>query len=210
MPQSQIRKEKQKAILMKREIMVEEYQIIDIEIIELGDSTSKFVEGFECDIKDLSDFLKEDALKQMREAVNRTFLWMSRKEKKLIAYVTICADAINLDGGQKEEMVLKGIRYKSLPAMKICRMGVTKGLIRKKLGTKMIAFAINRALKVHQESACRYITLDAKNDDDIQWQLKPIHFYKVMGFKELKRRKKGNVIHMYKDLYAMIEPRLKP
>lgn len=187
-----------------------EYLTSDIEIIELGDSTSKFIENFDCDIKDLGDFLREDALHQMKEAVNRTFLWMSRKDQKLISYITICSDAINLDGGQKEEMVLRGIKYKSLPAMKICRMSVRKDLKRCKIGTKMIAFAINRALRVHQECACRYITLDAKNDEDIPSHLKPIHFYKAMGFKELKRRKKDNVIHMYKDLYTLIEPRLKP
>jgi GNAT superfamily N-acetyltransferase len=188
----------------------EKYPIIDIEILELGDSTSKFIEGFECDIKELTNFLQEDALKQMKEAVNRTFLWMSRKDQKLIAYVTICSDAINLDSGQKEEMLFRGIRYKSLPAMKICRMGVRKDLMRRGLGTKMIAFAINRALKIHQEAACRYITLDAKNDEKIPEHSKPIHFYKSMEFKELKRRKKDNVVHMYKDLYALMEPRLKP
>ena len=64
----------------------EKYPVNDIEIILLGDSTSKFIEDFECDIKELEDFLKDDALFQKKESINITYLWMSRKEKKLISY----------------------------------------------------------------------------------------------------------------------------
>ena len=134
---------------MVGEVQVKAYPSNDIEILELGDSTSKFIADFECEIKELENFLKEDALYQMKESVNRTFLWMSRKDKKLISYITICADAINLDKIRKEEMAKKHIKYKSLPALKICRMGVRKDLSRRGIGKKMVAFAIKRTLKIN-------------------------------------------------------------
>ncbi|MFH1588738.1 MAG: GNAT family N-acetyltransferase [Candidatus Diapherotrites archaeon] len=189
--------------------MQEEFLSENIEIIELGDSTSKFIEGFECAIPELENFLKEDALHQMKESVNRTFLWMSRNERKLIGYIAICADAISLDKIRKEEMAKLRIHYKSLPALKICRMGVRKGLEGKRIGTKMIAFAIRRALKINAESACRFITVDSKNDEELPEHLKPLRFYKKTGFRELKTKEKTNTVHLFRDLISIIKEESK-
>lgn len=189
--------------------MPEEYPSADIEIIELGDSTSKFIDNFECDIKELEDFLKEDALFQMKESVNRTFLWMSRKEKKLISYITICVDSISLDKIRKDEMSKLGIRYKALPALKICRMGVHKEYTRRSIGKKMVSFAINLALATNEKSACRFITLDSKNDEEIPERIKPLRFYKKVGFDVLKTKEKTNTIHMFRDLISLIKEKEK-
>ncbi|MFH1224875.1 MAG: GNAT family N-acetyltransferase [Candidatus Diapherotrites archaeon] len=181
-----------------------DYPEDDMEIIELGDSTGVFINGFSSHIQEIEKFLKEDALKQAKEGINRTFLWMSRSGKRIIGYITICADSISLDKVQKEEMIRRGINYKSLPALKIGRMGVQKGFCRRGIGTKMIAFAVRRAVMVHKISACRFITLDAKNEEEIPESLKPIHFYKRMDFEILKTKQKSKVAHMYRDLFAII------
>jgi GNAT superfamily N-acetyltransferase len=188
----------------------EKYLVEDIEIIELTDATSPYIETFNCDLKELEDFLVEDALNQSKQSINRTFLWISKKEKILLSYITICADAISLDGIKKAEMRDIGVKYKSLPALKIGRMAVHKNFVRRGIGKRMISFAISRALKVNEECACRFITLDAKNDEKIPKYKKPIYFYKKIDFLELKRRPKDNTIHMYKDLIDIISPRFKP
>jgi GNAT superfamily N-acetyltransferase len=182
----------------------------DIEIIELTDATSTYINNFECELQELKDFLIEDALNQNKQSINRTFLWISKNQKKLLSYITICADAISLDGIKKEEMKKIGIKYKSLPALKICRMAVHKDFVKRGIGKRMISFSISQALKVHEECACRFITLDAKNDEKIPNYKKPIHFYKKIGFFELKRKPKNNTIHMYKDIIDFIKPRFKP
>jgi GNAT superfamily N-acetyltransferase len=187
-----------------------EYPLDDIEIIELTDATSLFLNDFECELKELKDFLIEDALNQSKQSINRTFLWISKKEKILLSYITICADAISLDGIKKTEMREVGIKYKSLPSLKIGRMAVHKNYVKRGIGKRMVSFAISRALKVNEECACRFITLDAKNDEVIPNYKKPIHFYKKIGFLELKRRPKNNTVHMYKDIIDIISPRLKP
>jgi GNAT superfamily N-acetyltransferase len=176
----------------------------DIEIIELGDSASLFINAFHSDLLEIEKFLKEDALYQMKQGINRTFFWMSRDKKYLLGYLTICADAISLDKVQKDELIRQGVKYKSLPALKIGRMGVQKEFCRQGLGRRMIAFAVRRALAVHRLSACRFITLDAKNDENIPEHLKPIHFYRKNGFEILKRKEKKDVVHMHLDLISMI------
>jgi len=195
---------------MTNQLNLKEYPIEDIEVIELTDATSTYISDFECDLEELKKFLEEDALNQSKQSVNKTFLWISKKNKKLIAYITICADAISLDGVRKDEMQRVGIKYKSLPALKICRMAVKKDYTKQGIGKRMLSFAITRALKINDEAACRFITLDAKNDEKIIESLKPIRFYKKMGFEELKRRPKDNTIHMFRDIIDFIKPRLKP
>ena len=69
----------------------------------------------------------------------------------------------------------------------------------------MIAFVTKKALQVHKISACRFITLDAKNDENISEEKKPLRFYAGTGFETLKTRQKNNVVHMYKDLIEIIK-----
>ena len=83
-------------------------------------------------------------------------------------------------------------------------MGARSDLMRRGIGEKMIAFAIKQALKIHEKVACRFITLDSKNDEEIPERLKPVRFYKKMGFEELKTREKRNTIYMCKDLINII------
>lgn len=181
-----------------------EYPEEDLEITELDDSTKTIITGFKCHLDEIEKFLKEDALKQTKEGINRTFLWSSKKERRLLGYLTICVDAISLDKIRKEEMKQMGIRYKSLPALKIGRIGVHKDYCGRKLGSKMIAFAIKRALSVHRKAACRFLTLDSKNDENIPDTLKPLRFYKKNGFEVLKTREKSNTVHMFRDLIEVI------
>jgi len=73
----------------------------------------------------------------------------------------------------------------------------------------MVAFAIKRTLKINSESACRFITLDAKNDEDIPDRIKPVRFYRKMGFEELKTKEKKHIIYMCRDLIRIIKNEAK-
>ena len=66
----------------------------------------------------------------------------------------------------KEEMKRIGISYKALPALKICRMAVNKNHSNKGIGTKMIAFAINIVIEINKLCGCRFLTLEAKNEQN--------------------------------------------
>ena len=192
---------------MSEKSRAEPYPENDIEIIELGDSTSQFIRNFECDVGEIKKFLVEDALNQSREGVNRTFLWMSRETHQLLGYITICVDSIHLDKFQRDEEAKRGLPYKALPALKIARMGVQREFCRKGIGTKMISFAVKKALDINRIAACRFITLDAKSD--VPENLKPIRFYKKNDFKELKYKKKEKSVPMFKDLVDIIKAEQK-
>jgi len=182
-----------------------EYPAEDIEILLLSDTTYEFTKNFDCNIKDLNDFLVDDALNQQKESVNVTYLWVSKKNNDLLGYITLCNDSVHLFGEKKEEMKRIGISYKALPALKICRMAVNKKYAQRKIGTKMVSFAINIALEINKKSGCRFLTLEAKNIPTLKEDQKPIHFYKKLGFQVIKERKQNAAyIPMYKDLKPII------
>jgi len=184
---------------------VQEHSQKDIEIIPLSEITASFTNKFNCGTKDLNDFLLEDALKQQKESVNLTYLWMSKGKKEILAYITLCSDSIHLFGEKKEEMKRIGISYKALPALKICRMAVNKNHSNKGIGTKMIAFAINIVIEINKLCGCRFLTLEAKNEQNLSEDQKPVHFYKKTGFFVIKERKQNSAyIPMYKDLKPLM------
>ena len=165
---------------------------IKIEIINDGYG----VQGFTSYEKELVEFLRQDALENQKQRLSVTFLWFY--EEKLVSYITLLNDKINLEGDLKEFFREKGIHYKSLPALKVGRICVDDRFLRRGLGRLMILSAIHIANEINRNKAgCRFITLDAKRNPDKG--LDSIHFYKKIGFKTLKEREKGTT-PMYLDL----------
>lgn len=154
---------------------------------------------FSCTETELEDFLVEDAWENGQQGISVTYLWFLKKGKKLVGYVTLLTDNINLNADLKGFFREKDIHYKSLPALKIGRMAVSKDMMRKGIGAMMIRLAISITLEIYREYAgCRFVVLDAKKGKDPKFD--PIHFYRKMGFKILKQREKGTV-PMYLDIW---------
>ncbi len=158
------------------------------------------VTGFQSYEQELVDFLVEAALLNQNHKISVTYL-LFLNTGELIGYITLLNDRINLEGDLKDLFREKGIKYHSLPALKIGRLCVDDHCLRRGIGTIMIDFSIKVAFHIFEKySGCRFIVLDAernpKND--------PIHFYKRLGFKELKERKKGTT-PMYLDLVNNIK-----
>lgn len=165
---------------------------IQIEILNKKHDLTKF-KSYE---QELVDFLNEDALDNQTIDLSTTFLWFYKQ--KLIAYVTLLTDKINLEGSLKTSFKEKGVYYKSLPAIKIGRLCVHDDYLRRGLGKLMVEFTIKIAKEINSKKAgCRFITLDAKRNSNKK--LDSIHFYKHLGFGILKERIKGTT-PMYFDL----------
>lgn len=182
--------------------MEEQQQKINPEKIKIEIINSEYnVRDFTSYEKELVDFLREDALENQEQKLSVTFLWFH--EDKLVSYITLLNDKINLESDLKEFFKEKGIHYKSLPALKIGRLCVEDKFLRRGLGRLMILSAIKIADEINRNKAgCRFITLDAKRNQDKR--LDSIHFYKKMGFKTLKERVKGTT-PMYLDLKLIEE-----
>ena len=144
---------------------------------------------------ELVNFLIEDALNNQNHKISVTYLWFLNTNE-MVGYVTLLNDRINLEGDLKDLFRMKGIQYHSLPALKIGRLCVDDRFLRRGLGTLMVDFSIKVAFHIFEKySGCRFVVLDAKRNP----LNNPIHFYKKLGFKELKERKKGTT-PMYFDL----------
>jgi ribosomal protein S18 acetylase RimI-like enzyme len=169
----------------------------DLHIEELNEKHLKIIKQFSSYEKELVDFLLEDAYNNQKLQISKTFLFFDNKHS-LVSYITLLNDSINLEGSLKEFFREKEIHYRSLPSLKIGRLCVDDNYLKKGIGTIMIKFAVNIGNQIETKySGCRFITLDAKRNNDPKRD--PLHFYKKLGFKILKDRKKGT-IPMYFDM----------
>lgn len=186
---------------------------------------SEFVKNFNSFNSNLKDFLIEDAFNNQEMCISTTYLvfdrtdhikWIKEKEKTqldLLGYVTILNDRISLDLKLKEEFFDKNVHYKSLPALKIGRLCVDDKFRGRYIEPCMLVWAFERAAFLNQNTACRFITLDAERNSDKDKD--PFHFYKKYGFNVLKKRKnvsdlqiaqqKSGSTFMYFDLFRIIK-----
>lgn len=161
---------------------------------------SHILKDFKSYERELVNFLQEDALNNQQQNLSVTFLWFYNNQ--LVSYITLLTDKINLEGDLKDFFREKDIHYKSLPALKIGRLCVDDAFLKQGLGRLMIQFSIQMIQHLNEKIAgCRFITLDAKRN--VNKELDSIHFYKKMGFKLLKERKKGTT-PMYIDVQLIL------
>ncbi len=168
----------------------------EIRIERLNESHD--LSGFKSYEPELVNFLIEDALDNQKKKISVTYLWFLKKTNELVGYLSLLNDRINLEGNLKVFFREKGIFYKSLPALKIGRLCVDDRFLKRGIGRLMIKFSVVTAERIFEKySGCRFILLDAKRNPDKTKE--SIHFYKRIGFNQLKERKKGT-IPMYWDL----------
>lgn len=171
----------------------------DVKIERLHES--HHIKDFQSYEQDLVDFLLEDALANQNHQISVTYLLFLHGSDALVWYITLLNDRINLESDLKDIFRKKGIKYHSLPALKVGRLCVDDRFLRRGIGTLMIDFSIKVAFHIFEKySGCRFIVLDAKRNANND----PKHFYKKLGFKELKERKKGTV-PMYLDLVSDVK-----
>jgi len=91
-------------------------------------------------------------------------------------------DARNLPNNRKKKLT-ENIPYEkslsSYPATLIGRLGVNKEFGRKGIGTELIKFIKQWMLEPSNKTACRYLTVDAYNNDQT------LRFYEANDFKTL-------------------------
>lgn len=169
----------------------------DIRIEKINNHYSGIIKDFKTSNKELKDFLIEDALTNQEMNISTTYIWFYNPKNKLIAYVTILADAIRIHGTKLGKWFLdQGVQYKTLPAIKIGRLCVDEDYKGRGIGTKITFFVMKKLIKVSKELGCRFLIVDAKKD--------AITFYKHMDFKVLKEREKGT-LPMYYDMIKIIK-----
>lgn len=121
---------------------------------------------FECTSKDLSDFLKKDALDQQEICLNTTNLIIC--DGKIIGFVSLLADTFKL-GKIEDEKVRNRIKEKlritgnknNIPAVKIGRFAIDKEYSGKGLGKHIFRSILFSLTKLKKAVGFKYITIDA-------------------------------------------------
>lgn len=154
------------------------------------------IDKFKSSNIDLTNFLKEDSLRNERLSINSTYLLFYNPLNELVAFVSLCSDAIKVNNTKLKELFdSEGVDYKTLPAIKICRLSVDKNYEKRGIGAIMVNAIFRMVLEINDKISCRFIYVDSKRES--------INFYKSKGFEILKNREKGT-LPMYYDLIKEI------
>ncbi len=123
---------------------------------------------------DLNEFLTDDALRVQGQGVAQVYL--ARCEGVLAGYVAISTDAIHLKFRDWKKVGLKKGDPRSVPALKVGRLAVSKEFRSKcrGLGEHLMRAAVVHALAISKRVGCRLVTVDAYPD--------AIGFYEKLGF----------------------------
>ena len=112
--------------------------------------------GFDCDAKDLNDYLLDGSAKRDAGAnFSQTYLIMHGTS--LVGYFSVLTDAIRLKTKERPD----GINYPTAPALKLGRLAVCNEHKRKGVATWALKYVVAMGRSISRGCGCRYITLDA-------------------------------------------------
>lgn len=107
--------------------------------------------------QEMLDYLRNEALQEQNNSLSATHLFIDEDNNRIMAYVSLCNDAIRLDFEEKTEY---GLRYTTVPAMKIARLAVANEYKHQGLGSSLIQFSAYIAQRVRSFSGIVFLTLD--------------------------------------------------
>jgi len=175
-----------------------------LEILDT-DESFKWLESFDCDDEDLNEFFRKDAVPHKKELLAEIYslrLIEATGESAFdpVAFVTFHNDAIQLSHKERERLLPPSkARYRSLPAVKIGRLGVEKEYQRNNIGTNLLNM-VKRLFVTQNRTGCRFLTVDAYNDPRV------INFYERNDFRFLHEKDKNKDTRiMYFDLNRLKE-----
>lgn len=105
--------------------------------------------------REMDDFLHDEAFTEQELGTNTTHLLLS--EEKIIAYISLCADAIPLEIEEREK---EGISYSTSPVLKIARLAVATKYQRQGIGKQLIRYAVYVAHEMTELCGIVSLTLD--------------------------------------------------
>lgn len=149
--------------------------------------------------RDFDEFIQCDAEQHFRDKIAVTYVLCPVENKSLpLGFATLQNDAIRL----KDDIVLPGVcdnySYKSFPAVKIGRFGISIDYQGGRLGS-LFLYMIKRLLVTENRTGCRFITVDARRDKKKKVDVSA--FYRKNHFERLPTEDKtSQYIPMYFDL----------
>jgi GNAT superfamily N-acetyltransferase len=141
---------------------------------------------FSCGDIDLDNFFFHDAAKYEQQLLGKSYCFRLDNDNSIIVCTFSLSnssiDSRNLPNNRKKKLTENIPHEKSLssyPAALIGRFGVDKEFSGKGIGTELIKIIKQWMLFPSNLTACRYLTVDAYNNETT------LKFYKVNGFKTI-------------------------
>lgn len=136
--------------------------------------------GFDCGRDEQTRFVSERAWSDQKAQVSVTYGYYLGGV--LVAYATLCMDAIRLGKKERES----DVRYSEVGAVKLAQLGVAVPCQGTGIGTLVMASVVRLAQTVAREVGCRYVTLDFQ-PDLVAW-------YERRGFKRNDLRQTERIL----------------
>lgn len=121
--------------------------------------------------EEMETFLKEEAYDEQEIGMNTTYVYLDDNSEKILAYVSLCNDAISLEFTERED---EGITYGSAPSLKIARLAADTSMMRQGIGKLLIEYSAYQAQLIREHSGIFFLTLDCYEHR--------VSFYESVGF----------------------------
>lgn len=144
---------------------IEEYQTrFTIRVMRDDEAIS----AFDCGDGDLNDFILNDAVVYRQSLLAVTYLLEERETGAVAAYFSLANDRIGLKdfvatrdfNRFRRPKFVNAKRLKSYPAVKVCRLAVSKTLRGMGIGSNLLWF-IKSFFVTDNRTGCRFLTVDA-------------------------------------------------
>lgn len=153
---------------------------------------------FSCGVKDLDDFLKDDALTQQEQNLSVTYLAIF--ESQILGYVFILADKVEC-----RKISKKGF-YKDYPSIKIGRLAIDEKFKNMGLGNEILDSICIIITKMSKRLGVSFITVDAYCNARKFYQKNEFKYGIINDSEKLKRKAKKydtTSVPMYKSVKKM-------
>jgi len=166
-------------------------------VFSLTEERLKQGRPFSCGDKDLDDFFLHDAEKYEHQLLGKSYCFRLDSDNSVV----VCAftlsnssiDSRNLPNNRRRKLTENIPHEKGLssyPAALIGRLGVAGEFSGKGIGSELIKYIKQRILLPINLTACRYLTVDAYNNESA------LKFYESNGFKTLFSSEKQEKDHI--------------
>lgn len=133
-------------------------------------------EGFDCGEPALNDYLRRQAMQDVRRGVSRVYVAHEYGSSKVLGWYTLSATSFSKE--HLPEAQAKRLPHYPVPAALLGRLAVDRSYQGQGLGRFLLFDAFHRVLHVAQTLAVYALVVDAKNDDARM-------FYERYGFLRL-------------------------
>lgn len=171
----------------------------DIRKLQPSDNFDEFFLGDDGRLNALERFFKKDSKKDQEQLISQSYVFADGGYVRGCVTL-VCAEILGPYITQvSQDKEVRRLPYRSLPAVRIARLGVGEKYRNKKIGTRLVAFSIACSQRIANTIGCRFIVVDANRP--------VVGFYRKFGFEVIDALKdtQRDTVCMYIDLKGVIE-----